>query len=115
MGTMLQRAGLPLGAAPEAWNRERPEAVLAVHAAYRAAGAEWLQTNSFGGNRFRLEAVGLGGADTAVNAAAVRLAREAAGGDGPLVVGSLGSDRAPAGAAGGAPDSGVRSGRHALP
>jgi 5-methyltetrahydrofolate--homocysteine methyltransferase len=80
MGTMLQAAGLPLGEAPERWNRERPEAVAAVHRAYRAAGAEVLQTNSFGGTRPRLEACGLAGELEAVNRAAVELARAAADG-----------------------------------
>jgi 5-methyltetrahydrofolate--homocysteine methyltransferase len=90
MGTMLQRAGLPLDGCPEGWNRERPEAVRAVHAAYREAGAELLQTNSFGGNRFRLAGVGLGDRVTEINAAAVRLAREVGGPGRPLIAGTIG-------------------------
>ena len=53
MGTMLQAAGLPLGAPPDVWNVENPQAVRAVHAAYAAAGAEILLTNSLGCNAIR--------------------------------------------------------------
>jgi 5-methyltetrahydrofolate--homocysteine methyltransferase len=90
MGTMLQRAGLPQEGCPEQWNQERPEVVRAVHAAYREAGAELLQTNSFGGNRFRLERAGWGDRVAEVNAAAVRLTRVAGGPGRPLIAGTLG-------------------------
>jgi 5-methyltetrahydrofolate--homocysteine methyltransferase len=90
MGTMLQRAGLPLDGCAERWNRERPEKVRAVHAAYREAGAELLQTNSFGGNRFRLGRAGMGDRLAEVNAAAVRLARVAGGPGRPLIAGTIG-------------------------
>jgi 5-methyltetrahydrofolate--homocysteine methyltransferase len=90
MGTMLQRSGLPLDGCPEAWNLERPETVRAVHAAYRDAGAELLQTNTFGGNRLRLHNAGLADQVAEVNAAAVRLAREVAAPIGLLIAGSMG-------------------------
>jgi len=90
MGTMLQRSGLALDGCPEAWNLEHPEPVRAVHVAYREAGAELLQTNSFGANWFRLERAGLGDEVGAINAAAVRLAREVDGPDGPLLAGTIG-------------------------
>jgi 5-methyltetrahydrofolate--homocysteine methyltransferase len=89
MGTMLQQAGLPVGASPEAWNLERPEAVLAVHRAYREAGAEILQTNTFGATRTRLAACGLADRVAEVNRAAVTLAREAAAGR-AYVAGTIG-------------------------
>jgi methionine synthase I (cobalamin-dependent) len=79
MGTMLQQAGLPLGASAEAWNLSHPAAVVAVHRAYREAGAEIVQTNSFGGTRARLAVCGLEEQVAAVNRAAVALAREAVG------------------------------------
>lgn len=47
MGTELQRAGLPPGGCGEHWNLRRPDKVLAVHQAYRAAGASVLLTNTF--------------------------------------------------------------------
>jgi methionine synthase I (cobalamin-dependent) len=58
---------------------ERPRAVGKVHAAYAAAGAGWLQTNTFGANGPRLELFGLSERVAEVNAAAVAVAREAAG------------------------------------
>jgi 5-methyltetrahydrofolate--homocysteine methyltransferase len=77
MGTMLQQAGLPLGACPEAWNLTRPAAVAAVHRAYCEAGAQIVQTNSFGGTRARLATCGLADQVAAINRAAVALARDA--------------------------------------
>jgi len=73
--TALQALGLPLGDAPESWCLERPDAVLAMHRAFLAAGAEILTTNSFGAGYWRH---GANGATLA--AASVRLARQAAGG-----------------------------------
>jgi 5-methyltetrahydrofolate--homocysteine methyltransferase len=88
MGTMLQAAGLAPHHVPEIWNLERPEEVARVHAAYAAAGACVVQTNTFGGNRWRLAAGGLQGQVKQVNAAAVRCAR--AGGAGRPVLGTMG-------------------------
>ncbi|MGV3721951.1 MAG: homocysteine S-methyltransferase family protein, partial [Actinomycetota bacterium] len=59
MATQLQMRGLQLGEAPERWNLTRPEDVIAVHRAYVHAGAQWLQTNTFGGSPARLESCGL--------------------------------------------------------
>jgi len=79
MGTMLQSAGLPPGACPELWNIDRPAAVQAVHAAYVAAGADIIETNTFGANRIKLAHYGLTGQTAQLNIEAVRLARAAAG------------------------------------
>lgn len=79
MGTALQARGLPLGAAPERWNLEHPDEVAAVHRAHVAAGARWIQTNTFGGNRVRLAGRGLGAEVERIASAAVRCARGAAG------------------------------------
>ena len=54
MGSLLIEAGLPAGASPEAWNLERPEILREIHRAYFEAGADVVQTNTFGGNRIRL-------------------------------------------------------------
>jgi 5-methyltetrahydrofolate--homocysteine methyltransferase len=78
MGTMLIAAGLASGQAPERWNTEQPEAVRAVHAAYIQAGAQIILTNTFGGNRIRLDAHRLADQVTETNLAAARLAREEA-------------------------------------
>ena len=54
MGTMLQRAGLPVGALPEVWNITRPEMVTAIQREYVQAGSRVLYANTFGANRFKL-------------------------------------------------------------
>jgi 5-methyltetrahydrofolate--homocysteine methyltransferase len=89
MGAMLDRAGLPAGTAPEAWNLDRPEAVAAVHRAYRHAGARLLLTNTIGGNRVRLGEAGLAEHAVEINRAAAGLARDVAGDD-LWVAGSVG-------------------------
>jgi len=89
LGTELMRSGLPQGACPETWNTERPEAVKAVHASYFAAGSDAVSTNSFGGSRIKLAAHGLEARAAELNAAAARVAREAAPA-GRFVAGSIG-------------------------
>jgi len=90
MGTLLQDAGLEDGAPGELWNLENPEAVRAAHAAYAAAGARLLTTNTFGGTRPRLDMHGLGGRVGEVNRSAAQLARSVADERGLLVAGDLG-------------------------
>ncbi|HPW18955.1 MAG TPA: homocysteine S-methyltransferase family protein [Candidatus Aminicenantes bacterium] len=89
MGTMLMARGLAVGMAPEIWNVERPDLVREVHAAYFAAGADVVSTNSFGGTPLKLAAHGLEGRAYELNHAAARLAREAAP-PGRFVAGSVG-------------------------
>lgn len=79
MGTMLQAAGMSEGEVPELWNLEKPERVMAVHQGYAAAGADIITTNTFGGNRIKLERAGAAGSLAEANRAAVRIAREVAG------------------------------------
>ncbi|MGQ9585932.1 MAG: homocysteine S-methyltransferase family protein [Anaerolineae bacterium] len=88
-GTWLQNAGLPPGAAPELWNVERPEAILAMHRAYLEAGAEIILTNTFGGSRHKLGKAGLAERAEELNHAAAALARQAAGHN-ALVAGDIG-------------------------
>jgi 5-methyltetrahydrofolate--homocysteine methyltransferase len=78
-GTMLMAAGLTPAEAPELWNLERPEVIINLHRAYLAAGSQIILTNTFGGNRIKLERAGRGGRVIAVNRAGARLARQAAG------------------------------------
>jgi 5-methyltetrahydrofolate--homocysteine methyltransferase len=54
MGTMLFEVGLPRGACPESWNETHAEAILGIHRAYFDAGADIVETNTFGGTRLRL-------------------------------------------------------------
>ena len=88
-GTMLQKAGLAPGAAPERWNLENPDAVRALYRAYFDAGADLILTNTFGGTPARLERDGLQSQVHAVNLAAAQLAREIVG-DRALVIGDIG-------------------------
>lgn len=79
MGTELQRAGLEPGACGDAWNLTCPDRVHAIHAAYVAAGADLVLTNTFGTNRFVLARYGLAGRAPEIARAAARIARDAAG------------------------------------
>ncbi len=82
MGTMLQERGLKPGQVPEEWNLLRPEEIVRVHQAYFKAGADIVETNTFGGNPLTLKKSGLAGKCAAINSQAVKLARQAAGGKG---------------------------------
>ncbi len=88
-GTELQKRGLPAGIAPELWNLEKPEVVEEVARNYVRAGAFVIETNSFGGNRKRLEAGGIDGKINDVNIGAVKSALKAANKD-AVVIGSIG-------------------------
>jgi 5-methyltetrahydrofolate--homocysteine methyltransferase len=88
-GTLLQEAGLAPGGCPELWNVARPDAVRRVVRQYCDAGAELVETNSFGGSPHKLAAYGLADRCEELNQAGAALAREAAG-DAALVVGSIG-------------------------
>jgi 5-methyltetrahydrofolate--homocysteine methyltransferase len=79
---------------PEAMNLTHPERVEAVARAYRDAGAEVLQTNTFGASPIPLEAAGLAPRTAEVNAAAATAARRALAGGGYLL-GSCGPARRP--------------------
>src|SRR5260221_12765891 len=78
-------------------NSTEPEAVFRVHQAYIEAGAQIIETNTFGANRFKLEPLGLGDEVQRLNGRGVKIAREArdsatrevliAGSMGPLGIG----------------------------
>jgi 5-methyltetrahydrofolate--homocysteine methyltransferase len=88
-GTQLQKAGLPVGTAPERWNLENPEAVKNHYQAYINAGSDIILTNTFGGSRIRLEREGLQGDCVKINRRAAELARQVAN-DEILVFGDMG-------------------------
>lgn len=58
MGTMLQEKGLLPGEAPELWGLSHREKIVEIHRSYLDAGADFLKTNTFGANRFKLEGSG---------------------------------------------------------
>jgi 5-methyltetrahydrofolate--homocysteine methyltransferase len=87
-GTMLLKAGLEPGSAPERWNLEKPQKVRDLHFSYIQAGANLILTNTFGGSKVRLEMDGLGDKVYEINLAAASLARESA--ETALVVGDVG-------------------------
>jgi 5-methyltetrahydrofolate--homocysteine methyltransferase len=77
-GTLLQKKGLKPGECPELWAVERPADVKAIAQAYLAAGADMVESDTFGGNAFKLEHYGLKDRAAEINEAAVRLSAEAA-------------------------------------
>ncbi len=79
MGTMLQQAGLPAGSCPEGWNIDHQALITSVHRRYVEAGADIIETNTFGANRIKLEHYGLQSQVAALNAAAVLAARASCG------------------------------------
>ena len=92
MGTMLYARGVSLEACFDVLNLSNPRLVQAIHAEYIAAGAELIETNTFGANRFKLAVHGLEGQVREINRAGVKLARdvrESAGRD-VFVLGSMG-------------------------
>jgi methionine synthase I (cobalamin-dependent) len=89
MGTQLYERGVLYSACFEELNASRPELVAKVHEDYLRAGAQLIETNTFGANALRLEKYGLQGRVRELNAAGVRLAREAVAGQ-AYVAGAIG-------------------------
>ncbi len=77
MGTVLYARGIFIDRCYEELNLSDPNLILSVHEEYLQAGAEILETNTFGANRFRLTRHGLSGKVEEINAAGVKLARQA--------------------------------------
>ncbi len=77
-GTFLQKKGLKPGECPELWAVERPADVKAIAQAYFAAGADMVESDTFGGTSFKLEHYGLKDRVVEINEAAARLSVEAA-------------------------------------
>jgi methionine synthase I (cobalamin-dependent)/5,10-methylenetetrahydrofolate reductase len=89
MGTMLYNRGMFVNVSYDGLNLTQPRLVQEVHEGYVQAGAEILETNTFGANPVKLSSHGLDDETEAINRAAVAIARRAASGR-ALVVGAIG-------------------------
>src|SRR6266481_6824763 len=77
MGSLLYARGVMYEQCFDALNLSQPELIANIHREYISAGAEIIETNTFGANRAKLEAYNLGDQVREINFRAVRLAREA--------------------------------------
>ena len=92
IGTMLYAGDVPLGVCYDEINRSQPNLVRSIHEEYVAAGAEFLETNTFGANRLSLAKHNFEHHVEEINRSGVELARQAAG-DLAYVAGAVGPAR----------------------
>ncbi|MCU1311993.1 MAG: homocysteine S-methyltransferase [Candidatus Angelobacter sp.] len=92
MGTLLYSKGIFINRCYDELNLSQPDLIRGIHSEYLAAGAQVIETNTFGANSFRLARHGLADRVRDINIAGARLAREAVHkkGDDPFVAGSIG-------------------------
>ena len=90
MGTLLYAKGIFINRCYDELNLSQPELIRAIHHEYLQAGAEVIETNTFGGNSFRLARHTLAGQVRDINVAGARVAREAAKSFDAWVAGSVG-------------------------
>src|ERR1700730_18440084 len=89
MGTMLYAKGVFINRSFDALNLSQPELVGAVHAEYIRAGADIIETNTFGANRIKIGSFGMADKLGPINLQGAIIARRAAG-DQAYVAGSVG-------------------------
>jgi methionine synthase / methylenetetrahydrofolate reductase(NADPH) len=90
MGTLLYAQGIFINRCYDELNLSQPEIIRGIHRDYVHAGAEVIETNTFGGNSFRLARHGCADRVAEVNRAGARLAREVAKANSVFVAGSVG-------------------------
>ena len=73
----MQERGLAVGECPDEWSISHPDTVTEIAVSYLAAGADMVETNSFGANRFKLGQFGLADKAAEINEAAARASRNA--------------------------------------
>src|SRR6186997_2491865 len=78
MGTMLYAKGVFLNRSFDELNLTQPELVAEIHREYLRAGADVLETNTFGANRFKLTQFGSGDDVQAINREGARIAKRVA-------------------------------------
>ncbi len=89
MGTLLYERGVFVSVCYDELSVTESDRIRGIHEEYVAAGAEVIETNTFGANPVKLSAFGLEGRTTEINARAAELARKAAGGR-AAVAGAIG-------------------------
>src|SRR5574339_514067 len=89
MGTMLYAKGVYINRCYDELNLSNPELVQEIHTEYIRAGADIVETNTFGASAYKLQQYGLEANMHEINAIAARVAREAAG-ERAYVAGALG-------------------------
>lgn len=89
MGTMIYARGVFINQCYDELCLRAPDLIRGIHEEYVRAGAEVIETNTFGANRLKLEQHGLSRDVQSINTSAARLAREAAG-EAVLVAGAVG-------------------------
>src|SRR5471030_2977390 len=86
---MLYAKGVVINKSFDALNITQPDLVAEVHREYVRAGADVIETNTFGANRIKLGSFGLADKLHAINEQGAKVARQAAG-DGAYVAGAIG-------------------------
>src|SRR5689334_23667458 len=77
MGTVLYARGVFINRCYDELNLSDPNLILSIHEEYLQAGAEIVETKTFGANRFRLTRHGLAAEVAEINSAGVKLAKQA--------------------------------------
>ncbi|MSU62722.1 MAG: bifunctional homocysteine S-methyltransferase/methylenetetrahydrofolate reductase [Pedosphaera sp.] len=95
MGTLIYSRGIPLNVCFDELSVSQPEFIRRIHEEYVGAGANMIETNTFGANRYKLAKHGLDNRVNEINWKAARLAKEVAGKE-VFVAGSVGPLNIPA-------------------